>query len=167
MEKHFVTFLSPGTFVAENTTHEIEGWNVDAAVAMAARVSERYYAKPYGFYFTTRGRGPKDFDSKEVRRSPLYYLGGEIRTVEDVRKAARKDEHILLSNMECNGYDRIITNRNSYQWTQPLKPDDVVLDVQLPWIHPCADKRCPRFPVDSRCDMDDCKVFQAWKKEQP
>lgn len=163
MEKHFVTFLSPGSFTAESTSIEIEKWNVDEAVAMSAKISERYAAKPYGFYFTTRGRGPDDFDSKETAHSPMYYLGGEIRTVEDVRRDALPDEKILLSNMKCNHWDRIVTNRNSYRFTQPLNESDVVLDVRLPWIHPCADKRCPQFPVNGKCDMDGCKVLQAWK----
>jgi hypothetical protein len=33
--------------------------------------------------------------------------------------------------MEVNGWDRIITNDNSWRWTQPLGKDDVVLDVSL------------------------------------
>ena len=33
--KHFVTFLSPGSFVAENTTKAIDSWDVPAAQAMA------------------------------------------------------------------------------------------------------------------------------------
>ena len=42
---------------------------------------------------------------------------------------ATEKDRILVSNMEGNGYDRIITNDNSWRWTQPLGKDDVV----LPW----------------------------------
>ena len=128
MKQHFVTFLSPGTFVAEDSTQRIEGWDVEQACEMAHGVRERHSATPYGFYFTTRTREPEDLDSKQTSKSPMYYLGGEIRTLEEVAAANDPSESILLSNMRCNGYDRIITNYNSWQWTQPLKPDDVVLE---------------------------------------
>ena len=54
MQRHFVTFYSPGTIVAETTTREIDSWNVDDAVAMSRFIQERYGARPYGFRFSTR-----------------------------------------------------------------------------------------------------------------
>ena len=35
MKKHFVTFFSPGTFIAESTTKPIESWNIEEAKEMA------------------------------------------------------------------------------------------------------------------------------------
>jgi hypothetical protein len=128
MEKHFVTFYSPGTFVAEDTTRPIEQWDVDAAVAMARDITERYGATPYGFRFTTRSREDADLDSKTTATSNMYYLGGEIETVEQVEARADPAERILLANMKGNGYGRIVVNRNSWKWTQPLRDNDVVLD---------------------------------------
>lgn len=130
MKKHYVEFFSPGTFVAEQTEQEINEWDVETAIKMSRKIKERYGATPYGFQFTTRERKSTDFDSKEVKRSPMYYLGGEIFTVEDIRKRNLPDERILLSNMECNGWDRIVVNTNSWKWTQPLKEGDVVLDMK-------------------------------------
>jgi len=127
MTKHFVVFLSPGTFMAENTEKPINSWDVERAQEMAAEIVERYNARPYGFYFVTRGRGADDLDSRELKRSGTYFLGGTIRTVDEVRAAAKPDEKILLSNMTGNGYSRIIENRNSWKRTQPLGDDDVVL----------------------------------------
>ncbi len=127
VSQHFVTFLSPGTFVAEDRTLPIDSWDVDRAQAMASEIVERYNARPYGFYFTTRGRGPKDLDSKQLKRSGTYFLGGTVRTVEQVRADAKPDERILLANMTGNGYSRVIENRNSWRWTQPLDDKDVVL----------------------------------------
>ncbi len=131
MEKHFVTFYSPGTIVAETTENPIDAWDVDTAVEMARTVTERYEAKPYGFRFTTRTRGEDDLDSKVSATSPLHYLGGRVETLEEVEARDDPDEQILRSNMRCNGYDRIIVNDNSWRWTQPLKPEDIVLDVTL------------------------------------
>jgi len=130
MNKHFVTFYSPGTFVAEATTRPIESWDIEAAKEMAHDITERYSATPYGFRFTTRARGVDDLDSHVAETSPMYYLGGRIETVEQVRARAKDDERILLSNMECNGWDRIVVNDNSWRWTQPLEAGDVVLDWQ-------------------------------------
>lgn len=131
MQKHFVTFLSPGTFVPERTSREVEWWDVSAAVAMARGIVERHGARPYGFFFTTRERGPNDFDSREVKESPTYYLGGTVETLEQVETRNDPSEQILRSNMRNNDIKRIITNRNSWKATLPLNDGDVVLDVDL------------------------------------
>lgn len=130
MEKNFVIFLSPGTFVAEQSEKPIDTWDVKAAVELSKGIKERYDALPYGFYFVTRGRGPDDLDSKLIKRSGTYYLGGKVETYEEV--CARNDpkEEILRSNMRCNGYKRIVVNDNSWRWTQPLEDGDVVLNME-------------------------------------
>lgn len=131
MKKHFVTFLSPGTFVAEETTKEIDSWDVNKAIEMSKGIVERYNAIPYGFFFTTRERGESDFDSKETKRSNLYYLGGEILTLEQV-KSRYPDKDILISNMEINHYEKIVVNTNSWMCVRPLEKDDVILKVDFP-----------------------------------
>jgi hypothetical protein len=130
VQQHFVTFFSPGTFVAEMSTKPIEAWDTDAAVAMAHEITERHGATPYGFRFITRGRSDAELDSKEIARSPMYYLGGRVETLAEVEARNDPGERILLSNMRGNGYDRIIVNDNSWRWTQPLNPEDVVLPFQ-------------------------------------
>lgn len=127
IRQHFVTFYSPGTFVAEATTKPIDAWNVDDAVAMAALIDERYAAKPYGFRFTTRGRDPDDLDSKEIASSPMHYIGGKVETLAEVEARNDPKEEILRSNMRCNGYERIWTTTKGWRWTQPLCADDVVI----------------------------------------
>lgn len=128
---HFVTFLSPGSFVHEETTKPIESWDVEKAKQMARSIKERHAATPFAFVFSTRARTDEELDSKEVRRSGRYYLGGTIETIEDVRKRNDQNERILLSNMEGNKWHRIIVNTNSSKIYQPLEADDVVLDWRL------------------------------------
>jgi hypothetical protein len=128
IEKHFVTFLSPGTFFSEDTTKPISKWDVDIAKDMARKIKERYNATPYGFYFTTRSRGLKDLDSKVTATSPMYFLGGKVETLKQVKKRATSNDSILISNMECNGWKKIITNDNSWRVTQPFNSTDVVLE---------------------------------------
>jgi hypothetical protein len=132
MMQHFVTFLSPGTFVAEQTTRPIDSWDVEAAKRMADGIVERYGATPYAFYFTTRERGDADLDSKETKRSPNYFLGGEVETLRQVKARNDDSERILISNMECNGFDRVLVNRNSWKSYHRIEEGDVVLDYTPP-----------------------------------
>lgn len=128
MKANFVTFLSPGTFVHETSTKPIATWDVEQAKAMAKDIVERHGATPFAFYFTTRSREETDLDSKQTAQSCTYYLGGKVETLAEVEARNDPKESILRSNMRCNGWDRIITNTNSWKVTQPLKADDVVLD---------------------------------------
>lgn len=137
MKKHFVTFYSPGILVAETTEKPIDSWDVEKAKKMVHSIKERHGATPYGFRFTTRERGEDDLDSKVVAHSPLYYLGGKIETLAQIKARATEKDRILVSNMEINGIAKVITNTNSYRSTLPLDPDDVVLEWE-PEKKPCG-----------------------------
>lgn len=128
MEKHFVTFLSPGTFVAEDTTISIDSWDVDKAIELSKKVVERYGAKPYAFYFSTKSRGENDLDSKVTAESGCYFINGVIETLEQVETRNDPNDRILISNMRSNGWDKIVVTNNSYRWVQPFneKEDHIV-----------------------------------------
>jgi hypothetical protein len=126
MKKHFVTFLSPGSFVHEETTIAIDSWDVEKAKELAHGIRERYGATPFAFVFTTRSRKAVELDSKEVKRSGRHYLGGRVMTLEEVKREM-PDAKTLISNMEWNDYARVIVNDNSWRTIQPLDEDDVVL----------------------------------------
>lgn len=128
MQQHFVTFYSPGTFVDETTSKPIDSWDVDKAKEMARAITERYSATPFAFSFSTRGRKDDELDSRELATSPMYYLGGEIFTIDQIRERGNPDERILLANMEGNGYDRVIFNHNSWRTVKPLFDNDIVLE---------------------------------------
>jgi len=127
MKQNFVTFLSPGTFVHEETTKPIEKWDSKKAVQMSKKVKERHGATPFAFFFTTRSRNPNELDSKEVRRSGRFFLGGKVLTLAEVEKQMPK-EQILISNMRCNKIERVVVNDNSWLSVQPLEKDDVVME---------------------------------------
>lgn len=128
MKKHFVTFYSPGTFVAETTCKPIDSWDVEQAMKMAHGIEERYGATPYGFQFSTRSRGKDDLDSVQSDQSPFYHLGGRIETLADVEARNDPKEAILLSNMKFNHIDKIVVNDNSWRSTKPFGETDVMLD---------------------------------------
>lgn len=129
MKRNFVIFFSPGTFMAEESERPIATWDVPTAVTISRTITERYGAKPYGFCFITRSRTAKELNSRVEKQSPMYYLGGTVLTLQDVESRNDPRDHILLSNMRNNGWDRVIQNDNSLRWTQPLEPTDVVLDM--------------------------------------
>lgn len=126
-QAHFVTFYSPGTFVAETTSKPIPSWDIDLAVAMAGDIRERHAARPYGFRFTTRARSDDELDSKVIATSPMHYIGGKVETREEVEARNDPREETLRTNMRINGYDRIWTSTQGWKWTQPLRADDVVI----------------------------------------
>lgn len=128
MEKHFVTFNSPGTFFHETTTKPIESWDVKAAQAMAAEITERYNAKPFCFYFTTRSRTEDDLDSKVTATSPTYYLPHcKVETLSEIKERDDPADSILISNMECNDWPRVVTTTEGWKVTVPFKEGDVLL----------------------------------------
>lgn len=128
MKAHFVTFLSPGTFVSEETTKPIASWSVPEAVKLSKKIVERYGAKPYAFRFSTRERGDNDLDSKTTKESGLYFLGGRVMTLPDVEREM-PNERILISNMRNNGFKKVVINDNSWRTAQPLHAEDTVLEV--------------------------------------
>lgn len=127
MKQHFVTFYSPGTFVAEQSTQPIKSWDPILAKSMADNVKERYAATPYGFQFTTRERGPDDLDSDISDRSPMYYINCEVQTLEEIESRNNPKDKTLIRNMKGNGWDRVVVTTRGWKWTQPLEPDDIVL----------------------------------------
>ena len=130
MEKHFVKFFSAGTFVVEQTVKEIDSWDVDKAIEMSKEITERYGAKPYGFRFFTKGRTEADLDSKVVAQSGTYFINGVVETLEEIKAKGDPNNRILISNMECNGWDKVVTTYNPYKWTQPFEANDTVVTVE-------------------------------------
>jgi hypothetical protein len=141
MRKHFVTFLSPGTFFDESTVKEIPSWDTTKAVKMAGQITERYGAMPYGFRFSTSivskdipdGEGGKlKVKPKEVKRSGIYFLGCYLETLDQVEKRADPKEETLLWNMRVNGMFVICINTNSYKSVHKFGEEDVLLDGYVP-----------------------------------
>ena len=129
--QHFVNFMSPGAMVNETTTRPIEDWDTAKAVEMSLTISERHGARPYGFYFSTRGRRQEDLDSTGIAKSGIYFLGGTVETLQEVRDNPQ-DRKILLENMEGNHWDQVVTTNNGYLWTSPVRKGDAVLDLR--WL---------------------------------
>ena len=125
LTRHFVTFLAPGSLMQEESTMPIETWDTDAAQDMAAKIVERHGARPFCFYFTTRGRQKDDLDSKVIKKSGRYFINCQLRTLEEVQ--ADPENRILAANMENAGWQHVAITRNGWGWTQPFRQEDVIL----------------------------------------
>lgn len=124
MERHFVKFLIPGTFFAEETVKPIDSWDIQKAIVMSKEIRGRYDAAPYGFQFITRDHG------KVEKSSGIYYINGVVETLEEIKAKHDPNNRILISNMEGNGWDKVVTTCNSYRWTQPFNHEDAVVTVE-------------------------------------
>lgn len=127
MKKHFVTFYSTETFRSEQSTFEIESWDVEKAIEKSKTLKEKYGAVPYGFMFFTRERTEDMLDSKVTKSSNMYYLGGEVLTLEEVKAKNDPDDEILIKNMEFNDIKKVIINTNSFRFRGEFKEGDVLL----------------------------------------
>lgn len=127
MVKHFVTFYSPGMFVAEQTTKEIESWDVAEACKMASRITERYGAVPYAFMFVTMAREEGEWEPKRTAQSPMHFINCKVETLDEVEARNAPSEETLRWNMRANGYNRVARSVTGWGWAQPVRDCDIVI----------------------------------------
>ncbi len=137
MRKHYVEFLSPGSFVSESTTKSIDFWDTRKAIEISTGIKERHNATPYGFRFITKIEHPPVPDGeggmlnvlpKVVEESGIYYLGGTVEKYDDVLNRNDDKESILRSNMRCNRWWLVVVNTNSFRSCMPFNEKDFVVD---------------------------------------
>src|SRR5262249_15810152 len=135
IEKHQVTFYSPGTLFSELSTYDIESWDTAKAVELSEKVVERYGAKPYGFVFETLLTMPKipradggsfTVQPKLKERSGIHFLGGKLETYDEVEARNDPKESILRSNMRGNEMWIVCINTNSFRSTLPFDEKCVI-----------------------------------------
>jgi len=59
----------------------------------------------------------------------MFYLGGKILTLQDIKNRNNPNDSILISNMEINKWYCVVENNNSWKTIQPLREDDIILDI--------------------------------------
>lgn len=137
-----VTFLSPGTFVDEQTTKDIPSRDPQLALKLAGEIIERHGAKPYGFYFSTvlvaapvpdGEGGTLNVEPREIEKSGTYFIGGKLMTFDEVEQRADPRDRILLDNMRFNEFKIVIQNDNSWRTVKPFEESDFIVD-RSGWI---------------------------------
>jgi len=105
----YVEFFYPGLIFPESSVRKVKNRDVKKL---------KIPTTAFGFHFfdikSTIVRKTK-MESKRLNASPFYYFGGRIMTLEEVCKEL-PEAKILINNMECNGWDRVIRCRTgNYQ----------------------------------------------------
>lgn len=113
---HYVTFWSPGSFMAEEFTVTIESPD-------PRKVAWPDYA--YAFRLFEREDvidGDKTYEGKPQQLGPVYYHPDSVVQSLDEVQANPKATPILISNMKGNRWAQIIWTR-WMNWPQPFYPD--------------------------------------------
>lgn len=131
MKKHFVVFLSPGTFCSEKTSKEIESWDIEKAKQMSKDIVERYGSHPFCFYFTTMSNDDDNWSPKQIDKSGRYYINGKVRTFEEVVKDNFHDEESLRLNMKYNEWDKVVTTFTPWKNVQPFEDGDQIVEINV------------------------------------
>ena len=123
MYKTYVVFKLPGSFIAEQTEREVQDRSFPTDVPKNC----------FGFYFYDiyEATGPKGELISGTRQnvSAMTYFGEEF-TLERVKRECPNSK-VLISNMECNGWNRVVCTRLG-NW-QPLEDGDRVIDGLANW----------------------------------
>jgi hypothetical protein len=124
--KTYVEILYPGILFSEESVKEVNGRNPSAIV-------KGLESGAFGFRFYDQvettiildGK-PKKVASDRKNESGMYYPGGRLFTLDEV-KSMGKDFHILASNMEGNNWPIVVRSRvGNFQPFDPKK-DEVIL----------------------------------------
>lgn len=118
MLKQYIEFFYPGSFVSESSAKEVADRTPPAELPKGA----------YGYRFFARNEVTQDGET--LRGRPKDYSGityyGEAMTLEEVKALTPSgDYRILVSNMESNGWGRVVkTIRGQFM---PLNAGDSVV----------------------------------------
>ena len=120
----YIAYLTPGSFMSEESTRKVEKRNPEEDIKEAPE-----YAFAF-FYFdivkTSVKVGDEQVDTSSGRRniSNRYYIDAEVLDLKAV-EALEGDTEILIRNMKGNGYDQVVRCRTGN--FQPLDEKDVLL----------------------------------------
>lgn len=127
MKKYFIRYLYPGLIFSDS--REVE---TDMTTEQWARklVPRELPCQPFAFQYVVRERGEQDLDSRVTETSGRYYFGGEVFTLADIEARKFFSDRILIENMKCNGYAKvIITGRQA----QHFADNDTRLEPLEAW----------------------------------
>jgi len=105
---HKITFYYCGTFFDEDSTRVVKTRNPGNVVVPK-------HAFAFEFFDIVKQNATLE-DGRVIEHSerknsgPMYYPGAKIMTANDVKQEIA-DNKILLYNMECNGWEKVIKTR--------------------------------------------------------
>jgi len=119
--KTFVTYFYAGVFVADTSTREIKNKNGRQRFPPGAFAYQFYN---HDYIIMPDGKNVPMGDDYDC--SGLHYRaeGSNIYTLEQVKKLFPK-EKVMISNMECNGYKKVIKTHIG-NWRELNEEDKIV-----------------------------------------
>jgi len=116
--KHFVEFLSPGSFFSESSSKEVKSRN-DSQIKIGDHC--------FGYRFYDRNEFSHPDTGETLKGKPMNYSHwtyfGEVMTLAQVKKNV-PDNRILVTNMINNGYKKVV--KTKFGQYIPLEPKDKV-----------------------------------------
>lgn len=119
--EQMVEYSYPGTFVSATSSEVCGHNNADQIECPDGAFAFRFFDRVTQTATLEDGRTQDHVERENV--GGWYYPGGEVLTVDDV-ESLDGDHRILLSNMRCNGWDRVVRSRRGN--FQPLEAADAV-----------------------------------------
>ena len=129
MIKHFVRFFCHGTFYAETEDRVIDSWDIEKAKDLAKKITARYNAKPYAFYFYTQEKKSECWDAEIINQSHMYYINGKVCSLEEVKARNDPKDKILISNMEYNEWSHVVETYSPWKNTAVFDDGDSVVNI--------------------------------------
>lgn len=177
MKKHYVVFISPGSFVDEMTSKPIESWDTKAAIALAETIVERYGAKPYAFMFKTYDELPdvvdedghrRSVEARELAASGRHYIDGTVLTRDDVVALKDPKLSIMESNMRNVGSEIVCRTTRSYTHHGVFAPGDCVVDAKGEVVERGDSERLAayRARVKAEHDAEMAEYERKWAEKQ-
>ena len=116
MLKHFVEFLYPGIIVCETSTKEIAERKPELITVPEGAFAYRFYDQVHTIVDGELLKG-------EAKNFSGYTYFGKAYSLEEVKRLF-PESRTLISNMECNGYAKVVRTRAG-NW-MPLSEEDTV-----------------------------------------
>jgi len=118
--QHYIEWMYPGIISTDTSSEKIDHRDPQRVDKM----KERVFA--FRFFDRTVVDG-EELLGKDKNPSGIYYLGGSVMTLAEVKDkyGDDPDKRILISNMENNGYDRIVMTK--FGQSMPLNDQDRVI----------------------------------------
>jgi len=122
--KTYVEVMYPGILFSESDIQEVDYRDPDAIA--------KKYKNAFGFRFFDQERTQVKVGSKtqtvsgeRKNESKFYYPGGKTFTTAEVKKL-KGDHEILISNMEGNGYAKVVRTRMGNFQPFDSKTDEII-----------------------------------------
>lgn len=116
----YVEFFYPGVFFDESSVVKVSSRDT-----RKLRVPEQAFAFQFFDIMSTKENGVK-MESKAINISPMFYYGGRVMTLNDVRKEM-PEARILISNMRGNHWKKVIRCRTGN--FKPFGDQDINIEV--------------------------------------